>query len=54
MTLADPVHSAKAVGLKYVSDQSPGFRRERSGQSFRYRYPTGQYLRDAETLQRIK
>src|SRR5882672_11099018 len=50
----DPVESARAVGLRYVSDQKPGIRRERSGQSFRYRNVRGAAVRDAQVLKRIK
>lgn len=50
----DPAASAKAVGLRYVTDESPGFRRERAGQGFRFRHPNGKLLRDSETLGRIK
>jgi len=50
----DPVESARAIGLRYVSDQKPGIRRERSGQSFRYRNVRGAAVRDAQVLKRIK
>jgi len=50
----DPVESARAVGLRYVSDQKPGIRRERSGQSFRYRNARGTAVRDPQVLKRIK
>lgn len=52
--LSDPVVSAHAVGLRHVSDEIPGIRRESSGKSFRYRDPTGRIVRDKETLARIK
>lgn len=52
--LADPVASAHHAGLRYVSDQMPGIRRQRTGQGFRYCYPTGQTVREAEVLRRIK
>lgn len=51
---ASPVDSAHAVGLRYVSDQMPGIRREKSGGGFRFRYPTGDVVRDKTVLQRIK
>src|SRR3954469_9832555 len=57
MPLADlqnPFHSAVAVGLRYVSDDMPGIRREKSGAGFRYRYATGYLVQDTEVLQRIK
>src|SRR5207237_3023317 len=46
--------SARAVGLRHVSDQMPGLKRERIGKSFRYRDAAGKIVRDAETLRRIK
>ncbi|HXS69057.1 MAG TPA: DNA topoisomerase IB, partial [Candidatus Polarisedimenticolia bacterium] len=52
--LNDPVVSARVVGLRYVSDEKPGIRRESSGKSFRYRAASGKILRDPEALRRIK
>src|SRR6185503_13747592 len=52
--LQDPVVSARVVGLRHVSDQSPGITRERAGKNFRYRDAAGKLVRDAETLRRIK
>lgn len=52
--LKDPVISAKAVGLRHVSDEKPGIRRESSGKGFRYRGPDGKIVRDQQTLKRIK
>lgn len=42
------------MGLRYVGDQIPGIRREKSGQEFCYRYPTGETAKDPEALRRIK
>ncbi len=50
----DPVVSAQAVGLRHVSDEKPGIRRERSGTGFRYRDASGKLVHDKETLGRIK
>jgi len=50
----DPVESARAAGLRYVSDLSPGIRRTRAGKGFRYTGTDGRSIRDAETLGRIK
>ena len=33
--LQDPAVSARTVGLRHVSDETPGIKRERSGKSFR-------------------
>src|SRR3977135_1643239 len=52
--LNDPVVSARAVGLRPVSDESPGLTREGRRKSFRFRDPSGKLVRDAETLRRIK
>ena len=46
---------ASATGLKYVSDHSPGIRREGSNpKNFRYISPTGRVVKDAPTLRRIR
>src|SRR4051812_19195962 len=48
------VESARAAGLRYVSDASPGIRRRRAGSGFSYVGPTGSAVRDADTLARIR
>jgi DNA topoisomerase-1 len=50
----DPVQSAKAAGLRYVSDADPGIRRVRAGRGFRYVDPDGKSVRTKETLARIR
>jgi DNA topoisomerase-1 len=52
--IADPVESAKAAGLRYVSDVMPGIRRKRVGKNFTYLDPDGQTMRDEKTLARIR
>jgi len=52
--VTDPVESAKAAGLRYVSDTVPGIRRRRCGKGFRYIDPEGKTVRDKETLARIR
>ncbi|HKV31139.1 MAG TPA: DNA topoisomerase IB [Candidatus Dormibacteraeota bacterium] len=52
--LVDPPESARAAGLRYVSDQSPGIRRKRVGKAFSYLARDGHTIRDAETIRRIK
>jgi DNA topoisomerase-1 len=52
--IADPVESAKAAGLRYVSDERPGIRRKRVGKNFTYIDPDGQTVRDEKTLARIR
>ncbi len=52
--ITDPVESAKAAGLRYVSDTKPGIRRERDGDEFRYIRPNGKVVEDPKELERIK
>jgi DNA topoisomerase-1 len=51
-----PAQSAKAAGLRHVSDAAlPGLSRQRSGAAaFRYRTPDGSAVRDRATLARIR
>jgi DNA topoisomerase I len=50
----DPVESAKAAGLRYVSDDAPGIRRRVKGKGFTYIDPKGQAVRDPKVLERIR
>lgn len=50
----EPVESARAVGLRYVTDDMPGFSRQRTGKNFRYLDTRGKVLRNREHLARIK
>ena len=50
----DPVESAQAAGLRYVSDATPGIRRKRSGKGFTYVGQDGRPVRDKPTLARIR
>ena len=52
--VTDPIESAREAGLRYVSDDRPGIRRNRRGKSFRYVQPDGQAVRDRDTLRRIR
>ena len=52
-TMPSPAKSAQAVGLRYVSDERTGIRRERCGHGFRYRSTEGRIIRDRHTLKRI-
>ncbi|MBV9787204.1 MAG: DNA topoisomerase IB [Chloroflexi bacterium] len=54
MLITDPVQSAKAAGLRYVSDEMPGIRRKRAGKNFSYIGLDGKPIRDPKELQRIK
>ncbi len=50
----DLIDSAKAAGLRYVTDAKPGIRRKRSGKGFRYVDSQDKPVRDKEVLARIK
>ncbi|HEY0455900.1 MAG TPA: DNA topoisomerase IB [Verrucomicrobiae bacterium] len=50
----DPVESAKIVGLRYVHDDAPGYKRVKSGAGFRYLDLRGRNVRDSAELERIK
>ena len=50
----DPVESAQAAGLRYVSDATPGIRRRRSGRGFSYVASDGRTIRDKTILARIR
>jgi DNA topoisomerase-1 len=52
--ITDPIETAKAARLRYVSDEMPGIRRKRAGKSFSYAMPDGSLVRDQATLARIK
>jgi DNA topoisomerase-1 len=54
LSSADPLESAQAAGLRYVSDASPGIRRGRAGRGFSYVGPDGRAVRDRATLERIR
>ena len=49
-----PEESAKAAGLRYVSDTKPGITREKVGDETHYRTPDGKLLTNPDTLARIK
>jgi DNA topoisomerase-1 len=46
--------AAQDAGLRYVSDETPGIRRRRTGKGFSYIGPNGKPIRDPEQLARIK
>jgi DNA topoisomerase-1 len=52
--ISDPVESAQAAGLRYVSDTQPGIRRNKAGKGFTYVGPDGKTIRDEKELQRIR
>jgi DNA topoisomerase-1 len=51
---AEALSDAREAGLRYVSDQSPGIRRKKAGESFVYLDLQGNPVKDDETLKRIK
>jgi DNA topoisomerase I len=51
---SDPVESAQAAGLRYVSDIQPGIRRKKSGKGFSYVGTDGKPIRDEKELARIR
>ena len=50
----DPVESAKAAGLRYVSDDAPGIKRRKAGRGFVYIGATGKVIRDVDEIRRIR
>jgi DNA topoisomerase-1 len=46
--------SAKAAGLRYATDDTPGIRRRRTGKGYVYEGPRGAAIRDRATLERIR
>jgi DNA topoisomerase I len=49
----DPPVAARAAGLRYVTDTTPGVRRRRAGKNFGYVGVDGRPIREAEELRRI-
>jgi DNA topoisomerase-1 len=50
----DPVESARAAGLRYVSDASPGLRRAMGSLGWVFTGPDGTRITDEDTLTRIR
>ena len=51
--VTDPVEAAEEAGLRYVSDEQPGYTRRRRGQSFQYFDTDGKLIQDEARLLRI-
>ena len=49
----DPKITAKAVGLRYVSDSSPGYTRKKAGKGWSYYDADGNLVRDKELIARF-
>jgi DNA topoisomerase-1 len=52
--VTDPIDSAKAAGLRYVTDQLPGITRRRAGRGFVYSDPSGKRISNGQLLERIR
>ncbi len=52
--IAPSIKSAKAAGLWYVSDATPGIRRKRAGKGFSYIGRDGKPIHEQEELRRIR
>src|SRR5688572_29202331 len=52
--VTDPMESAKAAGLRYVTEGSAGIQRRRVGKSFTYLDGQGRRVSDADTVKRIR
>ncbi len=50
----DPIQSAKASRLRYITDALPGIRRKQTRKGFRYIDATGKPLGNGDDLRRIK
>jgi DNA topoisomerase-1 len=49
-----PAKSAKEAGLRYVSDEKPGIRREKEGCDFQFINSQGRAIKDEDNLRRIR
>lgn len=54
LTFVDPQDAAESAGLRYVSDESPGIRRRKSGTGFSYQQPNGSRITDRYVIKRIR
>lgn len=52
--VTDPVEAAAEAGLRYVSDDQPGYSRKRKGDEFEYFDMEGKPIRDEQRILRIK
>ena len=50
----DPVISAKEAGLRYVSDEQAGIRREKKGGDFQFINAAGRAIKDEADIRRIR
>jgi DNA topoisomerase I len=52
--VTDPEKAAEEAGLRYVSDEQPGYTRKRKGDSFQYFDTEGKLIRDETRLLRVR
>ena len=52
--VSDPIEAAEEAGLRYVSDDQPGYTRKAKGDDFDYFDTEGKLIRDEQRLLRIK
>jgi DNA topoisomerase I len=52
--ITDPREAAEEAGLRYVTDEQPGYTRKRKGESFQYFDTEGKLIRDETRLLRIR
>jgi len=50
----EPIATAKAAGLRYISDTMPGIRRVKRGAHFAFVAPSGKPIRDEAEIKRIR
>ena len=54
LVVAEPLQAAEEAGLRYVSDDNPGYKRRAKGGHFEYLDTEGKRIRDEQRLLRIK
>lgn len=54
LIIADPEEAAESIGLCYVSDEDPGYRRRRAGQGFIYIDHNDNKIDDLKLLERLE
>ena len=52
--ILEPIATAKAAGLRYISDTMPGIRRVKRGAHFAFVAPSGKPIRDEAEIKRIR
>jgi len=52
--ISDPHQSARAAGLRYITDEMPGIRRKLAGKHFAFFDPKGKKINDESEIKRIR